>query len=65
MRRQTRQGRDRPAGREGVEDRLAWETLADLGCDVAQGYYISPPLGVDDLDRWLRVSLWAKRKPAS
>lgn len=50
---------------EGVEDRLAWETLADLGCDVAQGYYISRPLGVDDLDHWLRVSLWAKRKPAS
>jgi len=29
---------------EGVEDRATQEVLATLGCDVAQGYYFSPPL---------------------
>ena len=28
---------------EGVEDRETFDRLADLGCDEAQGYYISPP----------------------
>ena len=29
---------------EGVEDRQIWEELARLGCDFAQGYYLSRPL---------------------
>ena len=29
---------------EGVEDRQIWEELARLGCDYAQGYYLSRPL---------------------
>jgi EAL domain-containing protein (putative c-di-GMP-specific phosphodiesterase class I) len=28
---------------EGVEDRAAWTTLADWGCDVAQGYFLGRP----------------------
>jgi diguanylate cyclase (GGDEF)-like protein len=38
---------------EGVEDRATWEVLAALGCDMAQGYYFSPPLPADSLVGWL------------
>ena len=34
---------------EGVEDRQIWEELARLGCDYAQGYYLSRPLPADKL----------------
>ncbi len=29
---------------EGVEDELQYECLADLGCDLIQGYVVSPPV---------------------
>lgn len=38
---------------EGVEDCEAWNLLAALGCDMAQGYFISPPLPAPELERWL------------
>ena len=38
---------------EGVENQKAWEWLAALGCDEAQGYYIAPPMPAPDFDRWL------------
>lgn len=41
---------------EGVEDRPTWERLAALGCDLAQGYYLSRPLPPADLERWLVTS---------
>jgi len=34
---------------EGVEDRQIWEELARLGCDFAQGYYLSRPLPAEKL----------------
>jgi diguanylate cyclase (GGDEF)-like protein len=43
---------------EGVEDRGTWETLASLGCDMAQGYYIAAPMDKTELDRWLTDSEW-------
>jgi EAL domain-containing protein (putative c-di-GMP-specific phosphodiesterase class I) len=39
---------------EGVEDEESWNTLADLGCDFAQGYYLSRPVPAGDLARWLK-----------
>jgi diguanylate cyclase (GGDEF)-like protein len=39
---------------EGVEDEEAWNRLAALGCDFAQGYYLSRPVPADDLTRWLK-----------
>ena len=39
---------------EGVEAEATWRRLADLGCDVAQGQYLSQPLPPDDLIAWLR-----------
>jgi diguanylate cyclase (GGDEF)-like protein/PAS domain S-box-containing protein len=38
---------------EGVEDARTWEVLAALGCDMAQGYFISPPLPADEVLPWL------------
>jgi EAL domain-containing protein (putative c-di-GMP-specific phosphodiesterase class I) len=29
---------------EGVETPQQWQTVRDLGCDSAQGYFISPPI---------------------
>lgn len=43
---------------EGVENQNALRVLESLGCDVAQGYHISRPLAVDDLDRWLAQTSW-------
>jgi diguanylate cyclase (GGDEF)-like protein len=38
---------------EGVEDETAWRTLQALGCDLAQGYWMSRPLPMPDLLGWL------------
>jgi diguanylate cyclase (GGDEF)-like protein len=38
---------------EGVEDAETGAVLAQLGCDVAQGYAITRPMPVDDFLRWL------------
>jgi EAL domain-containing protein (putative c-di-GMP-specific phosphodiesterase class I) len=38
---------------EGVETAAVWDHLHRLGCDVAQGYYLSRPLPADDLKAWI------------
>jgi EAL domain-containing protein (putative c-di-GMP-specific phosphodiesterase class I) len=38
---------------EGVEDEETLVNLADLGCDLAQGYLISPPLEPAAMTHWL------------
>jgi EAL domain-containing protein (putative c-di-GMP-specific phosphodiesterase class I) len=38
---------------EGVETQEAWQELAALGCDTAQGYYLGRPMPATDLERWL------------
>ncbi|MEA2426569.1 MAG: hypothetical protein QOF37_197 [Thermoleophilaceae bacterium] len=38
---------------EGVETEAVWDQLAQLGCDVAQGYYLSRPLPADQLTNWI------------
>jgi diguanylate cyclase (GGDEF)-like protein/PAS domain S-box-containing protein len=49
---------------EGVESHETWNQLAALGCDAAQGYYISQPIEAEELPRWLRESPWGlKRSP--
>ena len=44
---------------EGVEDHQTWDRLRLMGCDVAQGYYLSRPLPPRELEDWLRESPWA------
>jgi EAL domain-containing protein (putative c-di-GMP-specific phosphodiesterase class I) len=38
---------------EGVETREVWDQLLALGCDEAQGYYMSRPLPAQEMTRWL------------
>jgi EAL domain-containing protein (putative c-di-GMP-specific phosphodiesterase class I) len=38
---------------EGLESREAWDLLLSMGCDVAQGYFLSRPLPAPDLERWV------------
>ena len=42
---------------EGVETRTAWDALARMGCTRAQGFYLQPPLPVDELAEWLAHEL--------
>jgi diguanylate cyclase (GGDEF)-like protein len=41
---------------EGTANRQIWDALAVLGCDEAQGYYISPPMPAEDFLPWLEKS---------
>jgi diguanylate cyclase (GGDEF)-like protein len=41
---------------EGVEDLSVWNMLRSLGCDDAQGFFMSRPLSADALARWIRAN---------
>tara|TARA_R110002072_G_scaffold170552_2_gene324214 strand:- start:154958 stop:156484 length:1527 start_codon:yes stop_codon:yes gene_type:complete len=41
---------------EGVEDKATADLLITMGCDVLQGYYISKPVLLGDLDTYLQRS---------
>jgi diguanylate cyclase (GGDEF)-like protein/PAS domain S-box-containing protein len=43
---------------EGVEDQALFEALLEMGCDVAQGYYISRPIPAALVVPWLQNSPW-------
>lgn len=43
---------------EGVETQEALDSLTDLGCDEAQGYFISRPQECEQLKRWFSTSTW-------
>jgi EAL domain-containing protein (putative c-di-GMP-specific phosphodiesterase class I) len=38
---------------EGVEDADTWSRLVDMGCELAQGYYLGKPMPLDDFPAWL------------
>ncbi len=38
---------------EGIEDVATWQMLERMGCDLGQGFHVSPPLPPDDLLRWM------------
>lgn len=38
---------------EGVEDERSAQMLADLGCDLAQGFYYAPPMPAAAVTSWL------------
>jgi diguanylate cyclase (GGDEF)-like protein len=46
---------------EGVEDSRGLALLRELGCDSAQGYYLSPPLAPDQFICWLEGELPGRR----
>jgi diguanylate cyclase len=37
---------------EGVENQSIWERLEVLGCDIAQGYFISMPMPAAQFQKW-------------
>ena len=44
---------------EGVEDQRTWDLLAALGCDVAQGYFMSKPMPAEAVLPWLLGSAYS------
>jgi EAL domain-containing protein (putative c-di-GMP-specific phosphodiesterase class I)/CheY-like chemotaxis protein len=46
---------------EGVESQSDWDLLRELGCDFAQGYFISRPMAGDKVWEWM--TLWRERAP--
>jgi len=43
---------------EGVEQRSVLELLTGLGCDVAQGFYLSHPLTHQQFEQWYKSGEW-------
>jgi EAL domain-containing protein (putative c-di-GMP-specific phosphodiesterase class I) len=37
---------------EGVETRAHWNLLRELGCDIAQGYFIAKPMAAAEFQDW-------------
>ncbi len=46
---------------EGVESEAVLQRLRELGCDRAQGFYISRPVAREAAECWLRESEWVDR----
>ncbi len=40
---------------EGVETQTEWDMVAELGCDLVQGYYASRPIPKTELQPWIRA----------
>ena len=49
---------------EGVETAEAWQQLVDLGCDTAQGWYVSRPMPGEAASEWLRERVLARPRDA-
>jgi EAL domain-containing protein (putative c-di-GMP-specific phosphodiesterase class I) len=39
---------------EGVDNKRAMDMLSEMGCDMAQGYFLSRPLPAPEITEWLR-----------
>jgi diguanylate cyclase (GGDEF)-like protein/PAS domain S-box-containing protein len=50
---------------EGVEDEATWRMLRDLGCDLAQGFWIAKPMSAEDLMEWLAETSWGLKRVGS
>jgi len=48
---------------EGVENQEAWDKLREMGCDSAQGYYMSKPLSAEKFLEWMQNSPWGAQMP--
>jgi diguanylate cyclase (GGDEF)-like protein/PAS domain S-box-containing protein len=47
---------------EGIEDEETWKRLSEMGCDLAQGYWIARPMPAADLLQWLTDTSWGLQK---
>jgi EAL domain-containing protein (putative c-di-GMP-specific phosphodiesterase class I) len=52
-------GLDLKVTAEGVEDEDAYNLLAEFGCDVGQGYFMSRPLTLEKFEAFARDSAYA------
>ncbi|MBI2314420.1 MAG: EAL domain-containing protein [Betaproteobacteria bacterium] len=43
---------------EGVETHAAWQRVTELGCDVAQGFYVGTPMPAEQFKAWVAASPW-------
>ncbi|MDH5572625.1 MAG: EAL domain-containing protein [Gammaproteobacteria bacterium] len=43
---------------EGIEDLKTFNTLTELGCDSAQGFYMAKPMPAEELEKWCAESEW-------
>jgi diguanylate cyclase (GGDEF)-like protein/PAS domain S-box-containing protein len=50
---------------EGVEDEETFRRLGEMGCDLAQGYWISKPKPAEEFLQWLVDTFWGLRKVKS
>ena len=50
---------------EGVETKEAWDKLHEMGCDSAQGYFMSKPLSADNFMAWVQNSPWSDKPTGS
>jgi diguanylate cyclase (GGDEF)-like protein len=48
---------------EGVESELTFDLLAELGCEIGQGYFFSRPLPVERLNTWLSAQTEPEETP--
>jgi diguanylate cyclase (GGDEF)-like protein/PAS domain S-box-containing protein len=46
---------------EGVEDEKTASRLREMGCDLAQGFWISRAMPAEELMNWLRMTSWGLR----
>lgn len=37
---------------EGIESRVDWELLAELGCDEMQGFHVARPMPAEEIEGW-------------
>jgi EAL domain-containing protein (putative c-di-GMP-specific phosphodiesterase class I) len=49
---------------EGVETAQVWDQLRALGCDVAQGFFLSRPMPPAEATRWLAARSHEPAAPA-
>lgn len=47
---------------EGVEDEETWIRLGEMGCDLAQGYWISKPKPAGAFLQWLVDTFWGQKQ---
>ncbi len=40
---------------EGVETEDIWNQLKELGCDIAQGSFITEPMATEDFIQWIKA----------
>lgn len=45
---------------EGVEDETTYDYLKEVGCSIAQGYYIAKPMPAVEYFKWLESNRWKR-----